>query len=139
MSVSLKSNRRRSRGAAAAEFALLLPFIMFVFAVGADWCRVYYYAHTIEDCARSGALASSGIAYQERNLSDSEREARGRTEALKGATNLDPPLGPTDITVATVNNYVTVTVDYDFHTVVPYLGAQGTWSLSRRVRMPVMP
>src|SRR5262245_46936247 len=88
-----------SRGVAASEFAMLLPFIMFVFLVGTDWCRIFYAAHTLDDCARSGALAASGIAYQERNLSDSERESRGKSEALKDKSNLRPALQDSDVSV----------------------------------------
>lgn len=117
----------------------MLPFLAFAFVLGVDWCRIYYVAHTLDDCARSGALAASGIAYQERGLSDSERETRGKTEAAKDGTNLNPQLQGSDCTVATAGNYVTVTVQYDFQTIAPYPVLGGTWKLSRSVRMPVMP
>ena len=121
------------------EFAILLPFLMFVFVAGTDWCRIYYAAHTLDECARSGALAGSGIAYQERGLSAADRETRAKTAALDNATNLDPPLAEAGVVVATAGNYVTVTVNYDFQMIVPYLGNGGTWNLSRSVRMPVLP
>ena len=117
----------------------MLPFILFVFALGTDWCRIFYATHVVEDCARSGALAASGIAYQERDLSEAQREARGKSEALKDASNLKPSLAEGDITVSTSGNYVTVTVRHDFKAIVPYLRSDRTWALSHSVRMPILP
>src|SRR5262245_53517174 len=98
------------RGAAAVEFAVLLPFMTFVFVLGVDWCRIWYTAHTLDDCARSGALAASGFAYQERGLSDAQRQARGKAEAVKDATNLVPAFPESAVTVTTAGNFVTVTI-----------------------------
>jgi hypothetical protein len=139
MFVSPKHRSARRSGAAAVEFALLLPFIMLIFSIGVDWCRIYYCAHTIEECARTGALAGSGIAYQERGLAGWQREARVRSEAMQSAVNLDPPLESGDIVIEIESDYVTVTVNYDFHTIIPFLAARGAWPLSRSVRMPIMP
>jgi len=129
----------RRRGAAAVELAILLPFLMFVFAVGADWCRIFYTAHTLDDCARSGALAGSGIAYQERGLSESQRQSRARTDAVRDGENLSPPLETSDVTVTTAGNYISVTVSHNFQTVASYPGVGRNWQLSRTVRMPVTP
>jgi Flp pilus assembly protein TadG len=133
--------RRRScrPGTAAVEFAVLLPFIALVFVIGVDWCRIYYAAHTVDDCARSGALAASGIAYLETDLSAAERQSRGQTEAVRGGTTLDPPLQTSNVTVATASNYVDVTVSYNFQTITRLLRIDGTWNLTRTVRMPILP
>jgi Flp pilus assembly protein TadG len=131
--------RGQRRGTATVEFAILLPFILFVFVVGADWCRIYYSAHTLNECARSGALAASGLAYQERNLSDSDREQRGKAAAVANGADLVPALGDADVVVTTAGDYVTVTASYDFQMILPYLGNGGTWTVTRSVRMPVMP
>ena len=127
------------QGVACAELAVVLPLIAFMFVLGIDWCRIYYAAHTLDDCARSGALSASGIAYQERDLSDAERIDRGKTEATKDGTNLKPALQQGQVTVTPSGDYVTVTVEYDFRTITPYPVIGGTWNLSRSVRMPVMP
>ena len=54
-------NRRgqRRRGSAAVEFALLLPFIAFLYVAGTDFARVFYYSQMIENCARNGAIYAS--------------------------------------------------------------------------------
>jgi Flp pilus assembly protein TadG len=135
------AHRRRGlhRGAAVVEFAVLLPFITLVFLIGADWCRVYYAAETITDCARSGALAASGIAYLEYDLDDSERAAKGKAEAIKDGARLNPPLTTSGITVTTSGDYVTVTVDYDFNSTTNMMSFGNIWRLSRSVRMPILP
>jgi Flp pilus assembly protein TadG len=121
------------------EFAILLPFIMFVFLVGGDWCRVFYAAHTVQDCARSGALGASGMAYQEHNLTVAERVSRGKTEALKDAANLNPPLQASDIAITTTDAEVAVTVTYSFQTVTNWPGVAGPTVIQRTVSMPLLP
>src|SRR5262249_31515546 len=55
-----RSPRRNARTAAmAVELAVLLPVLVFLFAVGVDFARVFYYQLTIENCARNGALFGS--------------------------------------------------------------------------------
>jgi Flp pilus assembly protein TadG len=133
------TRRHHRSGVAAVEFALLLPFITFTFFLGTDWCRIFYVAHTLQDCARSGALAASGIAYQEHGLTYQERQARGITEALKDGTNLTPSIQNSDITVDTSEDYVWVTVRYDFETMTSLPVVGGSWTVERTVRMPVLP
>jgi Flp pilus assembly protein TadG len=134
-----RCGRRGRRGTACVEFAVLLPFLLFVFAVGADWCRIYYAAHTLDECARSGALAASGLAYQERDLTSAERESRGKSAAVANGADLFPDLEAGEVTVTPDEDYVTVTVTYDFHMILPALGNGGTWTITRSVRMPLMP
>lgn len=139
---AFRCNRLRRecrRGAAVVEFAVVLPFIMFAFLVGGDWCRIFYAASTVDDCARTGALAASGIAYMERNLSTSQRTTRGQNEAVLSGTTLQPPLSSSDVTVDTSGGFVDVTVTYNFRTVTNFPLVGGTYALTRTVRMPVLP
>ena len=48
----------RRRAGAAAEFAVLLPFLIFLAVIGTDWARLFYYTISIESCARTGVLLS---------------------------------------------------------------------------------
>ena len=135
----LRQRQRVRRGATIVEFAVLLPFRTLVFLVGADWCRIYYAAETINDCARSGALAASGIAYLEYELNDNERSTRGKAEALKDGARLNPPLTNSGVTVTTSGNYVTVKVEYDFKSTTNVMSLGNTWKLTRSVRVPILP
>lgn len=130
---------QRRDGAAAVEFALLSPFLIFVFLVGADWSRIFFTAHVVQDCARAGALAASGIAYQEHGLTVAERDARGVSAALDDADNLTPTLRAGDIVVKTGSEEVAVTVTYSFQTVTKFPGVAGPWEIKRTVRMPLLP
>lgn len=121
------------------EFAILLPFVMFAFLVGGDWCRVFYAAHTVQDCARSGALGASGMAYQEHDLTPSERVGRGQSEAIKDAANLHPPLQASNVTITTTETEVVVTVTYNFQTVTKWPGIAGPKVIQRTVSMPILP
>jgi Flp pilus assembly protein TadG len=138
----LRHNRKPPlprRGAACVELAILLPFLIFCFLLGIDWCRIFYVGHTLDDCARSAALAASGIAYQERGMTTDTRAARGKAEAVKGGTTLSPPLAASNVVVTTAGDYVTVAVSYDFHAVSMFPGLGGTHQVTRTVRLPILP
>ena len=50
--MATNKNERRS-GVAATELAILLPLIALLFAIGVDWCRIFYHSVTVENCART--------------------------------------------------------------------------------------
>src|SRR5262245_49516945 len=54
------------RGAAAVEAAILLPFLLFLFLVAVDYCRLFYFSQVVTNCARNGAayLSDPVIAAQ---------------------------------------------------------------------------
>jgi Flp pilus assembly protein TadG len=141
-----RRNRDARRGASAAEMAVILPLLVFILVIAADFARLYYYSVTITSAARQGAInfydpnnpyfatqspySSPGPIYQQAALAD--------------ATNLNPQ--PTVITNSGTdsggNPYVEVTVSGTFSTVTGYPGLPRTVSLSRTVRMrtpPVVP
>jgi hypothetical protein len=57
-----RSPARKRNGAAAAEMALLLPFLAFLFCVTVDFCRSFQAAQILDSAARSAALYYSGAA-----------------------------------------------------------------------------
>src|SRR5438128_12682713 len=59
MRSSSAQSRNPRRGAAAAELAILLPFLATMFVIVLDFARVYYYGVTLEGCARNGAYFAS--------------------------------------------------------------------------------
>lgn len=124
------------RGAAAVELAILLPFIALMFVGAVDFARVYYCSQTVESCARSGALYASGIAWRDPAVS---AEQAAKDAAVAEGTSLDPPLQPTDVTVATDDTGVTVTVTYTFQGLTSYPGLSGAFVVQRSVRMVTAP
>jgi len=133
------TNKKKRRGAVVVEFALLLPFLIFIFLVGSDWCRIFYAAHTVQDCARTGALGASGMAYQEHFMTDSQRRHRGTQEAIRDGKNLKPALQSGNVEVVTSETEVTVTVTYSFETLTQWPGIAGPLVIQRSVHMPVLP
>ncbi len=131
--------RPRRRGTAIVEFAVLLPFITLVFLIGTDWCQIFYAATTVNDCARRGALGASGLDFGDRELTESERISRGKAAATINGDTLTPALTADQVSVSTSGNYVTVTVDYDFHSTTGMMGFGSTWRLTRSVQMPIHP
>jgi Flp pilus assembly protein TadG len=138
-----RASRHSRRGAATAEFAILLPLLAFLFVVGIDFARVFYFSLTLKNCARSGAYFASdypGI-YSYPNAVQT---------ATADATNLNP--APTVIvgydssstgdfsqTSPVRPGYVKVTVNWTYTTVTNYPGIPGTWNLSQTEIMKMGP
>jgi Flp pilus assembly protein TadG len=129
------SARCSRRGVAAAEVAVLLPFLGFIFLAVVDYSRLFYDYVTITDCARNGAL------YGMIDRTHAQDTSGIRTAALADAVNLQPQPTVTSATGTDANGnpYVEVTVAYQFQTVASYPGIASTVNLSRKVRMQVIP
>ena len=118
-------------GAQVVEFAVLLPFLAFMFVIAVDWARVFYYSIAVRNCARNGALYLS--QKQSAKTTSSPYTDSGYVNlyvnsanpvtaaALADASNLTPT--PT-VTSTTANDsygpYVEVTVSYSFQTVTNF-------------------
>jgi len=138
----LSASRRARRGVAAVEFAILLPFLCFVFVVGVDFCRVFYFSLTVSNCARNGALmgslyASTPIDFPQYASVQAAAQAAAQADAsnlnlqdLNVASSTDTSTSPTA---------VIVTVTYPFTTITQYPGIPRQTDLSRSVRMSVVP
>jgi Flp pilus assembly protein TadG len=134
---STTCRRRSRRGAAAAEFAVLLPILAFLFMVATDFARVFYYSVIVNSCARSGALyGSTGPTYptdtmgiQKAALADAAAQDVSPTPSVSSATGTD----------SAGNTFVTVTVTYPFQTVINYPGIPTSTTVARTVQMRVAP
>jgi Flp pilus assembly protein TadG len=127
--------RTNRRGVAAVELAVLLPLLAFLFVIGIDFGRCFYYSLTVANCARHGAVyASSGPTAP-------EDSAGIQAAALADASNLSPPPTVTSSsgTDAEGNPYVRVTVSWTFHAVTRFPGVPSTMVLTRTVQMRVAP
>ncbi len=149
------SRRHRSRRAAAAvEFAVLAPFLAFLFVIAVDWARVFYYSIAVKNCARNGALYLS--QKQSAKTTSSPYTDSGYVNlyiksaspvtaaALADASDLTPTPTVTSATGSdSYGSYVEVTVSYTFQTVTDFsVGiflVPSSTNVTRTVRMYVPP
>jgi Flp pilus assembly protein TadG len=133
--ISRSTLRGSRRAVATVECALLLPFLCFIFIATVDYCRVFHYSITVNNCARNGAIY--GCADKTCALDTAGIQAA----AKKDVGNLNPAL----MTVTSSTNdpsnptLVTVTVTYPFSTITGYPGLPSQTNLSRTIRMSVLP
>ena len=130
----IRANSRR--GTALLEMAIVLPFLAFLFLVALDFCRAYFSAQTVQNCAYAGALYASGVAQPAPGVTS---DAAAQQASLAEGVSLNPGLRSENITVTTNNGDVTVTVSYDFVLIAGFPGLPQTLRLVRSVTMPVAP
>jgi Flp pilus assembly protein TadG len=122
--------------AAAAELAILLPFIAFLAVVAADWSRIYYMTIAANAAARNGALYASDAVYA---------AATGYADVTAAALAECPTMDPaptvtqTATTDAAGNAAVVVTVTITFNTVTQFPGVPSTNTVTRSCQMRVAP
>lgn len=147
--------------AAAVELAVLLPFLLFLAAIGTDWARLLYHTISIETCARSGALALSDQVAWYRVPGNSNKSTlyptgfvtlgtpaltTAQQSVLETATRVEDPTLPTNATVvatrstdSTGTSVVTVTVTRTFTTISRFPGVPSSQTVSRDVTMRIFP
>jgi Flp pilus assembly protein TadG len=116
------NDKRTRRGAAMAEFGLMLPLLALALVGAVDFARVFYHDQTIMNCARNGAAYESDPASALRNTYGDYKQA-----ALADAQGLSPALTAGNITSTTGidsagHPSVSVTVKYEFPMITTYLG-----------------
>ena len=147
--------KQRARPAAAAvEFAVLAPFLAFLFVIAVDWARVFYYSIAVRNCARNGALYLS--QKQSAKTTSSPYTDSGYVNlyvnsaspvtaaALADASNLTPTPSVTSTSGSdSYGPYVEVTVSYAFQTVTHFSVATfvvpSSTNVTSTVRMYVPP
>ena len=130
------SNPARRPAAAAVEFAVLLPFLMFVAVIATDWARLLHYTITVEACARNGALYASDPVAASLSPYKSVAEA-----AMAEAPNLDKTATVTTTATTDSNGSaaVIVKVEVAFTTITNFPGVPSSQTLTRIVQMRVAP
>src|SRR5262249_3987447 len=120
--------QRPRRAVAAVELALVLPFLVFMFLVAVDFCRVFYFSQVVTTGARNGALY----------LSDPDGPNQSRYPDLTAAVRGDAdPSFASQLTVtstsgtASVGKYTRVTVSFPFTCFTNYPGIPQTLTLTR--------
>ena len=140
------------KGAQAVEFALLLPFLAFMFVIAVDWARIFYYSIAVTNCARNGALYLS--QQQSAKTMSSPYTDSGYVNLYVNAASPvtaaaladAPDLTPTPTVTSTSGSdsygpYVEVTVSYPFQTVSGFsvwgFGVPSSTNVTSTVRMYV--
>jgi hypothetical protein len=123
---------RVRRAAAAAELAVLLPFLAFLFVIAVDWSRIFYYSVTLDNCARNGAIYAC-----DPYASTKSPYATMTSAALADAPNLNPAPTVTSSSGVDANgyNYVDCTVSWTFQTLTSFPGVPQSTNLARTVRV----
>jgi Flp pilus assembly protein TadG len=127
-------NRRRT-AVATVELAFLLPLLVFLFAIGVDFARLYNPYVTITNAASSGALYGSQSASRSVDTAGIAAAALADTADLSPA----PSVSSSTSTDASGNPYVTVTVTWNFQTVTHFPGVPSSLNITRTVKMRVQP
>ena len=126
------------RGAAAAELAVLLPFLALLLAFAVDFCRVYHHAQVVQACAEHGALYASETAKRNPGTTTSDSDAAVQAAVAEGAT-LNPPLKSGNVSVNIAGGAATVTVTYQLSTITSVPGMPATLTVTRKATVPVAP
>jgi Flp pilus assembly protein TadG len=129
--------RAARKGIAAAELAILLPFVALMFVAAVDFSRVYYCTQVAEEAARSGALYASGVARRDKGSKTAVQAAKDA--AVAAGTSLSPPLTESDVTVSISGGVASVTVTYQASMFTSYPGLPSKVSVKRTVQMRVSP
>lgn len=123
----MRARANGERGAAAVEFALVLPLLLMVVLGTIDWGWYFFVSQVVTNAAREGARVGSLTAYDASNPS---ADATARTDAVNTATaylsgaNLT---GTPEVTAETVGTSIRVTVKYPagsltgFTAIVPFI------------------
>jgi len=126
---------RTRRGAAAAELAALLPFLLYLCVIATDWARLLYYTITLEACARAGVLYAADPETAAVSPYASATEA-AQAEAPQLTTK--PTITTSAVTINTKPG-VKVTATYPFKTITNFPGVPHSQTLTRSVEMRTFP
>jgi Flp pilus assembly protein TadG len=139
--------QRERRGATVVEFAILLPFLMFLFVIAIDFARVFYFGVVVENCARNGAYFASDYPnasylyndiYGYKDLDDAIlRDAS--TIYNKNDATTKPTYTVTYSGTTGGTQYVTVTVQWNFRSVTRFPGVPSLVQITRTVTMEMAP
>ena len=138
---------RGRRGATVVEFAILLPFLMFLFVLAIDFARILYFGIVLENCARNGAYYASNYPnaaylyndlYGYKDLDDAIlRDAGGIYNPADTTTKPTYTVTRSGTTGGT--QYVQVTVRWNFQSITRFPGIPSLVTLTRSVTMETAP
>ena len=130
----LKIFLKCERGTQMIEFALLLPFLIVLFASGVEMGRLFYTYNTLQKATEVGArYLSTSIVQTDGTYLDTDTAAAknlivcGRTADCTGVTPVAKNLTASNVTItspgtSTGTRYVTVTMSYSYQPLMFDLG-----------------
>ncbi len=129
----------RRRGAAAVEFALVLPILVTVLLGSTDFGRVSYYTIAIANAARCGAEYASMNPY---DSSTQTAWTTGVTQAVANELSQSTAFDTSQLTVTVTNvtesgglRRVSVQVTYPFTTIITWPSIPHSFNLQQTVAM----
>lgn len=127
--------RQRSRGQSLVEFAVLLPALVLILALAADFGRAFTAYIAISSAAREGAAYGMMSATQASDQNGIRDAALADAPSIWGAAPVVTSNVDTD-----AQNYdrVNVTVTYTFSTIIPIPPVPSTLAMDRTVSMRVI-
>lgn len=146
--------RRKRRGIAAVELAVLAPFLVFLLVITVDFARVFYYQVALTNCARNGALYASNLKpYTATDFVNQSSDPittqfnvvdNAKAVAIQDGSALNPAVTTSMVAVTSGtgsdgNPNVTVTVTYSFALVTQYVGLPSSYTLTATTKMRVNP
>ncbi len=129
------SRRKEGRhGAATVEFAILLPLLMFLFGIGVDWARAFYYHVTITNASRNAATWGCQSPSQAADSTGIQNIALQDCSSLGAGVTVQSSV----VTVDGID-YLRVTVRYAFQPLTGLPGTPSTQTIWQTTEMRVMP
>jgi hypothetical protein len=132
-----EGHRNPRRGIAIAELAVVLTTLLFICLAACDFGRAFCNSIILDNCATNGAMygSNSTLAAQMPYNSVSAAALADWPASLTPQPTVSSKTG----TDSNGTNYIDVTVSQDFPTIVSYPFIPNPVSLSRTVRMAVVP
>jgi Flp pilus assembly protein TadG len=112
-------SKRKERGQSLTEFAVGVTFILVLLASGMDFGRAYYTYLSVRDAAQEGAAYASIAPSDINGIRARVRETS--SDPIDLSTLSDSEITVTVTGSACAGNLVTVTLDYEFEMVAPFL------------------
>lgn len=133
--------RRRSSGQALVEFALILPLLIGILAVTADFGRAFTAYIQVSSAAREGAIYGAGSLAASADTVG--MQAAGRNAVGDGGTIWGDPVTVTPGTCADPVDSVRfrcvqVTASYTFEPLLGIWPLDGSYQMSRTIQMRVI-
>jgi Flp pilus assembly protein TadG len=112
-------SKRKERGQSLTEFAVGVTFMLVLLASGMDFGRAYYTYLSVRDAAQEGAAYASIAPSDITGIRTRVRETS--SDPIDLSTLSDSEISVTVTGSACAGNLVTVTLDYEFEMVAPFM------------------